>query len=227
MFALVRIESPGNRRQQGPSFLLVDMHEPGITIRPIITIDGMHRVNEVVLDNVRVPLENLVGEQGKGWIYARFLLARERTIVVGLPWLRLMLSMLRKALGTERYRGVPLIEDPAYRLRLAQYEVEFSALEFLEARLLHARAEDQTVEALASMLKLRGSELRQRISEAVWDAFALRAMQFPVEGNTQPQHDAESAHWSLVNHLFARSATIVGGTSEIQRNIIAGVSLGF
>jgi acyl-CoA dehydrogenase len=229
MFALVRIETPGNRRQQGPSFLLIDMHAPGITIHPIVTIDGIHRVNEVVLDNVRVPLGNLVGEQGKGWIYARFLLARERTIAAGLPYLRRLLAALRAALCTERCCGAPLVDDPIHRLKLAQLEVEFNALEFLELRLLHRHNDDSAVEVLASMLKLRGSELRQRISEALWDAFAHRALEFPPcqnRGAPGAWIDPEQAHWSLVNHLFARSATIVGGTSEIQRNIIAAVSLG-
>lgn len=229
MFALVRIETPGNRRQQGPSFLLIDMHAPGITVHPILTIDGIHRVNEVVLDNVSVPLDNLVGEQGKGWVYARFLLARERTIAAAIPFLRRLLAALRAALCTERFCGAPLVEDPIHRLKLAQFEVEFSALEFLELRLLHTHNNDSSAEVLASTLKLRGSELRQRISEALWDAFAHRALEFPVcqnGGAASAAPNPEQTHWSLVNHLFARSATIVGGTSEIQRNIIAAVSLG-
>jgi alkylation response protein AidB-like acyl-CoA dehydrogenase len=230
MFALARIDSPGNRRQQGLSFLLIDMHAPGISVHPIITIDGIHRVNEVVLDNVLVPVENLVGEQGKGWIYARFLLARERTIVAGLPMLLRLFTALRTALCTERYCGAPLLEDPCRRLQLAQFEGELNALKFLELRILHARDDDADVEVLASMLKLRGSELRQRLCEAVWDAFGESGLE--LSARTGAANDSTNnpgpgnTHWSVVNHLFARSATIVGGTSEILRNIIAGVSLG-
>ena len=128
MFALARIDAPGNRRQQGLSFLLVDMRTPGIRVTPVITIDGAHRLNEVTLDNVRVPIENLVGEQGKGWVYARFLLDKERSLVAQLPALRRLIATLRQTLTTERRCGTPLIDEASWRLKLAQFDVELGAL---------------------------------------------------------------------------------------------------
>lgn len=232
MFALARIDAPGNRRQQGVSCLIIDMRAAGVTIRPIMLIDGIHRVNEVVLDSVRVPIGNLVGEQGKGWVYSRYLLDRERTIVAGLPVLRRQLRSLRTALEGETRCGAPLIDEPAWRLRLAQYEVELDALEGLELRLLHARDDESALQVLASMLKLRGSELRQRVSETIWEVAAERGLELTVadrangDGTFAAEPDLGHTHWSVVNYLFQRAATLVGGTSEIQRNIIAGVSLG-
>ncbi|MBZ5522428.1 MAG: acyl-CoA dehydrogenase family protein [Acidobacteriia bacterium] len=228
MFALVRVEAPGNRRQQGLSFLLLDMRSPGVTVVPIRMIDGIPHVNEVVLENVRVPVENLVGEQGKGWVYARFLLDQERSLVAQLPGLRRLTATLRKALSNENERGAPLIGSPSWRLKLAQFEAELGALEFLELRFLNARSDDPTTQVLASILKLRGTDLRQRVSEALWDVFGDRSMEFSLYSGTSTAMESmpEPVHWSAVNHLFQRSATIAGGTSEIQRNIIAGVSLG-
>jgi alkylation response protein AidB-like acyl-CoA dehydrogenase len=231
MFLLARIQTSGNRRQQGLSFLLLDMRTPGVTVNPITMIDGLPHVNEVVLDNVRVPVENLVGEEGKGWVYARFLLDRERSLVAQLPALRRLVTTLRRTLETERVRGVPLIEDPSHRVQLAQFEAELGALDFLELRFLHARAEDAAAQILASMLKLRGTELRQRVSEAIWQAFGDRGLELapPRAAPHAAPHDdlsIDQSHWSAVNYLFQRSATIAGGTSEIQRNIIAAVSLG-
>jgi alkylation response protein AidB-like acyl-CoA dehydrogenase len=223
MFALARIDAPGNRRQQGLSFLLVDMRTPGIRVTPVITIDGAHRLNEVTLDNVRVPIENLVGEQGKGWVYARFLLDKERSLVAQLPALRRLIATLRQTLTTERRCGTPLIDEASWRLKLAQFDVELGALEFLELRYLYAGEGDPGVAALASMLKLRGTELRQRVSEALWDAIGDRGMEFSIHAAPAPDG---RAHWTTPHYLFQRSATLAGGSSEIQRNIIAGVSLG-
>jgi alkylation response protein AidB-like acyl-CoA dehydrogenase len=228
MFALVRIDAPGNRRQQGLSCLMIDMHTPGISIQPVILVDGIHRVNEVTLNNVRVPVENLVGEQGKGWVYSRFLLDRERTIVAGLPVLRRQITSVRTALSNEKRYDEPLMNDPLYQTRLAQLEVELDALEFLELRIQHASDDDSGTQVLASMLKLRGSELRQRVSELTWEVTGERALEFSIapaaDGVAEP--NLGNTHWSVINYLFQRSATLVGGTSEIQRNIISSMSLG-
>ena len=228
MFALARIEAAGNRRQQGLSFLLLDMRTPGITVNPFRMIDGVPHVNEVLLENVRVPVENLVGEQGKGWVYARFLLDRERSLVAQLPGLRRLVASLRKTLQSEIECGTPLIENPSYRLKLSQYEAELGALEFLELRFLHVRDDDPNTQVLASILKLRGTDLRQRVSEALWEVYGDRGLEFSLclGAEVNNERGTEPVHWSAVNHLFQRAATIAGGTSEIQRNIIAGVSLG-
>ena len=230
MFALVRLDAPVARRQQpGLSFVLLNMHSPGVTVRPIITIDGRHWVNEVTLDNVEIPASNLVGEQGKGWLYARFLLANERTIVAGLPIIRRQIAGLKRMLVSATRQEAPLFEHTSFRLRVAQVEGELRALEFLELRLLHSRRDDAEVHRLAPILKLRGTELRQRISELMLEAVGERGLEAVFDCGQlvgAADDDIEYAQRITTAYLFERSATIAGGTSEIQRNIIAGLSLG-
>jgi alkylation response protein AidB-like acyl-CoA dehydrogenase len=227
MFALVRVDAPGNRRQQGLSFLLIDMRAPGLSVIPVPMIDRAPHVNEVILENVQVPLENLVGEQGKGWVYARFLLDKERSLVAQVPALRRIVIALRAALVREQHCGRPLTDDHVLCARVAQYEVELAALEFLELRFLHAPEDDANAQVLASMLKLRGTELRQRVSETLWDAFGEDGLAFSIDCDDAANAAAPPRrHWSAENYLFQRSATLAGGTSEVQRNIIAAVSLG-
>jgi alkylation response protein AidB-like acyl-CoA dehydrogenase len=233
MFALVRVEMPGQRRQQGLSFLLIEMRSPGVSVRPILTIDGRHHINEVVLDGVRVPAENLVGEPGKGWIYARMILANERTVIAGTRSARRQLEQVRELLETRREGAATLLENDGYRHRLAQMEMEVDALEILELRVLHAPAgPDAAPSVLGPILKVRASELRQRISELAIDALGdggLEAHPFP-ELEQLPEDAAGLDHLRAcaitAGYLFQRSATIAGGTSEVQRNIIAAVGLG-
>ncbi len=231
MFALLRIETPGVRKQQGLSFLLLDMRAPGITVRPVIMIDGGHHVNEVLLENVRTPVTNLVGESGKGWAYARYLLTNERQVVAGLGWVWAILAGARRVLETEQERGVPLLAKPALRIQFAQLEVELQALEFMELRLLNTKTADATNQALAPMLKLRATELRQRISEFLLQALGTRALECPADyyGPNEPSPLAPPSEFmkhATRNFLFQRSATLAGGTSETQRNVIAAVGIG-
>lgn len=228
MFTLVRAQLPDGRREGGLTFLLINMHNPGVSIRPVILIDGIRRVNEVTLENVHVPLEDMVGEQGKGWIYARSLLADERAIVAGLGQIRGLLNALREILSKESNRGRILFEDPAYRIPFAKMLAELNALEFMELRLLHDKSTGSSVPILAPTLKLRGSELRQRVTELIFQALGEKALEAPASAT-----EGQGAHTppSYINRLtrrflFERSATILGGTSEIQRNIIAGIQLG-
>jgi alkylation response protein AidB-like acyl-CoA dehydrogenase len=233
MFALVRVEMPGQRRQQGLSFLLIDMRAKGVSVRPILTIDGRLHINEVVLDNVRVPAENLVGEPGKGWIYARMILANERTAIAGVGSARRQLAHVRSLLQAHREGNATLLENSGYRDRIAQMEIELDALEVLELRALHTPAgENAPPSVLGPILKVRASELRQRISELAIDALGesgLEAHPYP-ELEKLPDDSAELAHLracaTTAGYLFQRSATIAGGTSEVQRNIIAAVGLG-
>jgi alkylation response protein AidB-like acyl-CoA dehydrogenase len=233
MFALVRVEMPGQRRQQGLSFLLIDMHAKGVSVRPILTIDGRHRISEVVLDGVRVPAENLVGEPGKGWIYARLILANERNVIAGVSSARRQLEQVRNLLQTHREGGGTLLEDEGYRNRVVQMEMELDALEVLEMRTLHAPSgPDAPPSVLGSILKVRASELRQRISELAIDALGdggLEAHPHP-ELEQLPDDPAALDHLRAcaitAGYLFQRSATIAGGTSEVQRNIIAAIGLG-
>jgi acyl-CoA dehydrogenase len=228
MFALVRIDTPGNRKQQGVSFLLIDMRSAGLSVRPVVTIDGQHWINEVLLENVEVPVENLVGEPGQGWVYARFLLANERTLVAGLAVLRRVVAEIKHLLDDDS--GHPAGATALHRARLAEFEIELKALEFMELRILYARDDASVKHTLAPMLKLRGSELRQRLSEFWFELSGDEALEFllPRAGDSAQQFSESKrrANRCAVNHLFQRSATIAGGTSEIQRNIIAGVSLG-
>jgi alkylation response protein AidB-like acyl-CoA dehydrogenase len=231
MFALLRIVTPGLRKQQGLSFLLLDMRAPGVTVRPVTMIDGGHHVNEVLLENVRSPVTNLVGEPGKGWVYARYLLTNERQVVAGLGWVWSILAGARRVLETEQERGVPLLAKPALRVQLAQLEVELQALELMELRVLNTSTADAANQALAPMLKLRATELRQRISEFLIQALGTRALECPADyyGPNEPSplpppsEDMKHLTW---NFLFQRSATLAGGTSETQRNVIAAIGVG-
>jgi alkylation response protein AidB-like acyl-CoA dehydrogenase len=232
MFTLVRVESPGVRRQEGLTFLLIDMHDPGVKIRPVILIDGIHRVNEVTLQGVQVPAEDMVGEQGKGWVYARSLLADERAIVAGLGQTRVLLDALRGILVSESSRGRPLLEDSQYRLPFVKLETELKALEFMELRRLHDKSTSSSPNVLTPILKLRGSELRQRVTELTMHALGEKALEAPSDSRvtpasvstpeTPPRYIGDLTR----RFLYERSATILGGTSEIQRNIIAAIELG-
>ena len=231
MFALLRIQTPGVRKQHGLSFVLLDMRAPGVSVRPVIMIDGGHHVNEVLLENARTPITNLVGEPGKGWAYARYLLTNERKAVAGLGWVRLLLADARRTLESEQERGMPLLAKPIHRLQLAQLEVELQALEFMELRLLNTSTEDASNQALAPMLKLRATELRQRITELVLQALGTRALECPADYYGVNAASALSPASEYMKHvartfLFQRSATLAGGTSETQRNVIGAVGFG-
>ncbi len=233
MFALLRVEMPGQRRQQGLSFLLINMRSPGVSVRPIYTIDGRHRINEVLLDGVQVPTENLVGEPGKGWIYARMILANERTVIAGVRSARMQLEEVRKLLQEYKRGSRPLLEDSSYSDHFMQLQIELDALEVLELRVLHAPSgPDAAPSVLGPILKVRASELRQRISELAIDALGdrgLEALPQPEPAELPTAGDAlalAQARAITAGYLFQRSATIAGGTSEVQRNIISAVGLG-
>jgi len=204
------------------------MRDPRVKVRPVILIDGAHLVNEVTLENVHVPLEDMVGEQGKGWVYARSLLADERAIVAGLGQIRVLLDALREILVSESCRGRALFDDPAYRIPFAKMLVEFNALEFLELRRLHDKSTSSSSPILTPILKLRGSELRQRVTELMVQALGERALETPYSSAKSPSaHTPQPSIAQVTQHfLYERAVTILGGTSEIQRNIIAAVELG-
>lgn len=231
MFALLRIETPGVRKQQGLSFVLLDMRSPGVTVRPVIMIDGGHHVNEVLLENVRTPITNLVGEPGKGWAYARYLLTNERKTLAALGFVRQILASARLALESEQERGMPLLAKPSLRMQFAQLEVELQALEFMELRVLNTSTEHASNQALAPILKLRATELRQRITELVMQALGTRALECPTDSYGENGPSSLPPPSDFMQHLtrtflFQRSATLAGGTSETQRNVIAAVGFG-
>jgi len=226
LFLLVRTSTEG-KPQAGISFLLADMQSPGITVRPIISIDGGHVLNEVFLDNVRVPAGNLIGEENMGWTYAKELLGAERTFSAEVPRCKGLLARLRHIAAETRARGRPLIDDPHFARRLAQLEIEVVAH---EATLWRVVAEEEAEVASAvptsSILKVRGTELVQRIGALTIEALGDDALPAYPEGHyllTTPD-DAPGgplAPGVTADFLYRRSATIYGGTNEVQRNIIA------
>jgi alkylation response protein AidB-like acyl-CoA dehydrogenase len=197
-------------------------------VTPTISLDGRHWINEVTLQNVAVPEENLVGEQGQGWIYARFLLSKERAVVAGLPMLRRMLLELQIRVA-ERPRGQGTAEVLGDRLQRTalRLQIELAALEFLEYRLMEI-GDHSEADLLAPVLKLRACEWRQKISEAMFELIGESGLLYSSSRDETLEYHQPSAQVNSIvaNYLFQRSATIAGGTSEIQRNIIASLALG-
>ncbi|MBV8272517.1 MAG: acyl-CoA dehydrogenase family protein [Cupriavidus sp.] len=227
MFCLVRTRTDG-RPQEGISFLLIDMKTPGITVRPLITIDGEHEVNEVWLENVRVPAENLVGEENKGWTYAKFLLGHERTTIADIGYLKRELIRLKAlAAGTCTATG-SLIQDTRFRDKIAWVELEAVALEVTCLRLLSAK-EGRPPGPEASLLKIKSTELQQALAELQMEALGHYALPDLREGSSAGANAAgedwhacpEHARWLTSRYFNLRKTTIYGGTTEVQKNIIA------
>ncbi|MBS3996097.1 MAG: acyl-CoA dehydrogenase family protein [Hydrogenophaga sp.] len=224
MFALVRTDPHASKPQEGISFLLIDMASPGLTVRPIRMLEGGTDLNECYLDNVRVPVENLVGELHKGWSYGKYLLGHERTGIAGIGSCK---QQLARAHQLAQQQG--LGDDPVLQARLAQFDVELMALEFTALRLLSAHQQSRTPGVEASMLKVRGTELRQAIFEALVDIAGPDAVPFSLEAQSLEHLDEAVTDPTLValaaNCLDARKLTIYGGTNEVQRNLIARATL--
>ena len=223
MFALVRTD-PAAKPQEGISFLLIDMNSPGVEVRPIRMLEGGADLNEVYLDNVRVPVENLVGELNKGWSYGKYLLGHERTGIAGIGSCK---QQLARAFALAERQG--LVEEPLLRARLAQFEIELMALEFTALRLLSANQQSRMPAVEASMLKVRGTELRQAIYETLFDIAGPDAVPFSQRALELEHIDEAVVPEELValaaNCLDSRKITIYGGTNEVQRNIIARAAM--
>jgi alkylation response protein AidB-like acyl-CoA dehydrogenase len=230
MFALVKVKI-GGRLQNGLTFILVDMHDPNVSVRPVTTIDGRPHVNEVTLNQVRVPAANVVGEIGRGWTNARFLLVNERVFLSQAPRTRNILERVKQWASVKRENGgAPLINEHGFRQRLAQMEIDLFALEFAVLRVLYA-SESNAVEGLAPALKLRGAELMQRVSELAVEiledrAFILRAGLDKVAADPDLPKSRGVTFDVARDYLYSLAASIAGGTNEIQRNLIAGLALG-
>ncbi len=224
MFALVKTDPNAAKPQEGISFLLIDMKTPGLTVRPIRMLEGGNDLNECYLDNVRVPVENLVGELHKGWSYGKYLLGHERTGIAGIGSCKQQLARAR-ALADQQGLG----DDALLQNKLMQFEVELMALEFTALRLLCAHQQSKTLGVEASMLKVRGTELRQAIYETLVDIAGPDAVPFSAEAQFLEHLDAAAQDESLVslaaNCLDSRKVTIYGGTNEVQRNLIAKATL--
>jgi len=227
IFCLVRTDT-SVRKQEGISFLLIDMHSPGITVRPIIMLDEDHEVNEVFFDNVRVPAANLVGQENRGWTYAKYLLGHERTGIAAVGRSKRELARLKRLAMREQKDGRPLLEDPLFAAEVAELEIELMALEMTVLRVLAAAHKAPGPEA--SVLKVRGTDIQQRLTELMVEAAGPMALPFD-----EPYLAGEREH-SLVDDDFAapllphyfnyRKTSIYGGSNEIQRNIIAQMILG-
>jgi len=224
MFALVRTDPAASKPQEGISFLLIDMRSPGLTVRPIRMLEGGTDLNECYLDNVRVPVENLLGELNKGWSYAKYLLGHERTGIAGIGSCKQQLARAQRIAQQQGLGGDPLIQA-----RLAQFEIELMALEYTALRLLSPNQRSRTPDVEASMLKVRGTELRQAIYETLVDIAGPDAVPFSPAAQTLEHLDDAVVDESLValaaNCLDSRKVTIYGGTSEVQRNLIARATL--
>lgn len=229
IFCLVRT-SDAERPQNGISFLLIDLRSAGVTIRPIGTMDGYHHVNEVFLDEVRVPAENLIGEEGRGWTYAKFLLTNERMLVAEAGRSARELARLKSIAAAVARDGPPLIEDAAFARRITELELRLHVLQATCHRALVQTMCGGDATAAAAIMKLRGSELRQDIAEALVDAIGLAAIVFDpasVAGDgIDPPYGWPDAPGIVRDHLHGRAVTIYGGTNEVQKNILAKFALG-
>lgn len=219
MFALVRTD-PQAKPQEGISFLLIDLQSPGVQVRPIRTIDGGSDLNEVFLDQVKVPIENLVGELHKGWDCAKYLLGHERTGIAGIASCKQQLARARSLVQRQGLQG-----DACMAARLAQFEAELMALEFTALRLLSRGQVSRLRSTQASMLKVRGTELRQAIFDLLVDIAGPEAMPFSVRALNLDGLDEAVVPQELVavvaNSLDSRKLSLYGGTNEVQRTLIA------
>ena len=224
IFCLVRTDNSG-KPQTGISFLLIDMKSPGVTVRPVIMLDGGHEVNEVFFDDVEVPLENLIGEENKGWTYAKYLLAHERSNIADVNRAKRELERLKRIAKAEG-----MMDDPRFRDQVALLEVDIVALEMMVLRVLSAdRSGKQTLD-VAGLLKIRGSEIQQRYSELMMLAggpFSLPFIHEAMAAGWQGEYIGAAHCAPLASHYFnTRKTTIYGGSSEVQRNIVAQTMLG-
>jgi pimeloyl-CoA dehydrogenase large subunit len=229
MFCLARTDQVA-KKQDGISFLLMDMKTPGITVRPITTIDGGQEVNEVFFDDVRVPIENRVGEENRGWDYAKFLLGNERSGIARVGVSKARLRRLREIAALERVGDKPLIEDERFRVKIATIEVELKALEMTQLRVVAAERRGNRPDPASSILKIKGSEIQQAISELLLEAIGPYAMagEAPHEEDrwNEPPVGHDWATGLAPQYFNMRKVSIYGGSNEIQKNIIAKAILG-
>ncbi len=223
-FCLVRTNAEG-KPQQGISFLLIDMKTPGLKVRPIRTLDQGADVNEVFLDNVEVPVENLVGEEHRGWAIAKYLLGHERTNIAGIGMCKRLLSRLKDLAARETKRGQPLIDDPRFREKVARLEIQVLSHEWSLMRVISLEQAGRDVSTEASMLKIRGSEIQMALGALLMECAGPNAVQYSPEW-LEAGHGGEMPGGAQLAGLAAqyfdlRKVAIYGGTNEVQRNIIA------
>ena len=227
IFCLVRTD-PSVKQQEGISFLLIDMDTPGVEVRPIMLVDGVAEVNEVWFTDVKVPVENLVGEENKGWTYAKYLLTHERTGIAGVGEALAALSSLKRIAKTEQQGGRPLIENPHFAARVAKVEMDLMAMATTNLRVLSAADSGAAPGPESSMLKVKGTVIRQEINDLTRRAVGPWALPFvseALETNT-PHPGPDYAHTAAGHYLNNRKISIYGGSNEVQRGIITKTTLG-
>ncbi len=226
MFGLFRTEH-AERKQLGITVLMLDMKSPGLTIQPIITFDGGHEVNQCFFDEVRVPVTQRIGDEGAGWSIAKYVLGLERLGIAEVARSKAMLARLNRIAHTERSNGLPLARDPSFAQRLAGLEIDLLALEATEQSFLFDPALGEALGAEASILKIRGSELQQSVSELTVDALGYYALpREPDAGSNREQVPPRSAGLVAETYFNLRKISIYGGSNEIQKNIVAKAVLG-
>ena len=224
IFVLVRTSNEG-KKQEGITFILCDMKTPGIKVNPIISIDNEHSLNEVEFNNVRVPVENVVGEVNKGWTVAKALLAHERTSIADVAQSKRNIRMIKEAAAKEINGGKSLLEDPGFQARIADIEIELMALEFTELRTLAAMAAGGFPGPESSLLKIKGTELQQATQELRMELAAYYQGVLPTDLDPERLgHDFGSE--ARRQFMYGRASTIYGGSNEVQKNIIAKFVLG-
>lgn len=216
MFTLVRTDPNAPKKQMGISFLLIDLRLPGVTIRPIITIDGRHEVNEVFLDEVRVPVDCLVGEENRGWDVTKFLLSNERTGIARIGMTKHLIRRVKRLAGS----------DPAVMRKAAAIEAELKILEITQLRILDAQRGSNEPDPRSSVLKLKGVELRQLASELLLEAAGPHALEVCTDEQGFGPEGEEWLGTIMPNYSILRAASIYGGSSEVQKTIVAKTLLG-
>jgi alkylation response protein AidB-like acyl-CoA dehydrogenase len=224
IFCLVRTSTEG-KKQHGISFLLIDMHSEGIKVNPIESIDNHHSLNEVEFNNVRVPVENLIGEQDKGWTYAKALLAHERTGIAGVADSKRALGEVRRLAEREVNGGRRLIDDPLFQKRLSDVEIELMALEFTDLRVLSQVAAGGAPGAESSLLKIKGTEIQQAVQTLAMMVAAHYQGVLPTDIDPEVLGN-DFGIQARRAYMYGRAATVYGGSNEIQKNIIAKAVLG-
>ncbi|HXN68502.1 MAG TPA: acyl-CoA dehydrogenase family protein, partial [Bradyrhizobium sp.] len=227
IFCLCRTD-PAAKKQTGISFILIDMKSKGITVRPIETIDGGYEVNEVFFDDVEVPLENLVGEENKGWDYAKFLLGNERTGIARVGVSKERIRRIKELASKVESGGKPVLEDVKFREKLAEVEIELKALELTQLRVVadegkHGKGKPNPA---SSVLKIKGSEIQQATTELLMEVIGPFAAPYDEHGDDGSNEQMEWTAQIAPSYFNNRKVSIYGGSNEIQRNIITKAVLG-
>ncbi len=228
MFCLART-NPDAKKQEGISFILFDMRSPGVTVRPIQLIDGGHEVNEVFFDNVRVPADQLVGEENKGWSYAKYLLGQERTSIARVGFTRTQVARIKTIAKRTHRKSGTMWDDPVFRRRVTELEVELKALEMTQLRVVTAEGKHKSnvPNPITSVLKIKGSDLQQTATELLLELLGPAALASKHAG-TSAHQNLQFDEQAIVGTYFNwRKVSIFGGSNEIQRNIISKAILGF